>query len=178
MILILTILMLIQDSSTVQKTIYDFSKQTKPSGWLIINDGVMGGLSRGNISMDEEGNGMFWGHVSLENNGGFSLARLSMPAVDATGYTKIVLEVKGDSKRYQFRLKETKGQMHSYVHFFETSEEWQRIEIPFDVLRPAFRGRALNLPQYSGGQIEEIGLLVGNKAEEDFKIQIRTISLQ
>lgn len=170
--------MLIQDSSTLQKTIYDFSKETKPAGWLIINDGVMGGLSRGNITMDEEGNGLFWGHVSLENNGGFSLARLTLPTLDASGFSKIVLEVKGDSKRYQFRLKEKKGQMHSYVHFFETTGEWQTVVIPFEKLRPAFRGRTLNLPEYAGDQIEEIGLLIGNKNEEDFAIKIRKISLQ
>lgn len=178
MILILTLIMLIQDSSTMQKMIYDFSKEVKPTGWLIINDGVMGGLSRGNITMDEDGNGVFWGHVSLANNGGFSLARLTLPAMDVSGFSKIVLEVKGDSKRYQFRLKEKKGQMHSYVHFFETNGEWQSIEIPFEKLRPAFRGRTLNLPQYAGDQIEEIGLLIGNKSEEDFKIRIRTITLQ
>lgn len=178
MILILTLIILMQDSSTMQKMIYDFSKEIKPTGWLIINDGVMGGLSRGNITMDEEGNGVFWGHVSLENNGGFSLARLTLPSLDASGFSKIVLEVKGDSKRYQFRLKEKKGQMHSYVHFFETNGEWQSIEIPFEKLRPAFRGRTLNLPQYAGDQIEEIGLLIGNKSEEDFKLRIRTITLQ
>ncbi len=178
MILILTLIMLIQDSGTMQKTIYDFSKEVKPSGWMIINDGVMGGLSRGNISMDEDGNGLFWGHVSLENNGGFSLARLSVPTMEATGFSKIVLEVKGDSKRYQFRLKEKKGQMHSYVHFFETNGDWQTIEIPFEKLIPAFRGRTMNLPDFAGDQIEEIGLLVGNKKEEDFQIRIRTISLQ
>ena len=170
--------MLIQDSGTVQKTIYDFSKEVKPSGWMIINDGVMGGLSRGNISMDEEGNGMFWGHVSLANNGGFSLARLNLPALEASDFSKIVLEVKGDSKRYQFRLKEKRGQMHSYVHFFETSGEWETVEIPFDSLQPAFRGRKMDLPDFSGNQIEEVGLLIGNKKEEDFKILIRTISLK
>lgn len=170
--------MLIQDSSTVQKMIYDFSNEVKPTGWLIINDGVMGGLSRGNITVDEEGNGLFWGHVSLENNGGFSLARLSVPTLKASGYSKIVLEIKGDSKRYQFRLKQTKGQMHSYVFFFETNEDWQKIEIPFEEMQPAFRGRKLNLPDFDGDQIEEIGLLVGNKKEEDFEIRIRTITLQ
>ena len=178
MTLILTILMLIQDSRTVNQTLYDFTKQVKPTGWLIINDGVMGGLSRGNISLDESGNGLFWGHVSLENNGGFSLARLTLPTTNAQGYSKIVLEVQGDSKRYQFRLKEKKGQMHSHVHFFQTNGEWQRIEIPFEDLRPTFRGRTMNLPKYAGDQIEEIGLLIGNKQEEDFEIRIRSISLQ
>jgi hypothetical protein len=68
--------------------------------------------------------------------------------------------------------------MHSYVHFFETHGDWQTIEIPFDELVPAFRGRPMNLPDFAGDQIEEIGLLVGNKKEEDFQIRIRTISLQ
>ena len=68
--------------------------------------------------------------------------------------------------------------MHSYVHFFETNGEWQTIEILFEELRPTFRGRTLNLPEFAGEQIEEIGLLIGNKKEEDFKIKIRTISLQ
>ena len=178
MILILTLIMLIQDSSTVNKLIYDFSRDAKPTGWLIINDGVMGGLSRGHMSVDEDGNGLFWGHVSLANNGGFSLARLTLPTMDASEYSKIVLEVKGDSKRYQFRLKEKKGQMHSHVHFFETNGEWEKIEIPFEALRPTFRGRTLNMPKYAGDQIEEIGLLIGNKNEEDFQLRIRTISLQ
>ncbi len=170
--------MFMQSTGALKKTVYDFSKQTRPTGWLIINDGVMGGLSRGNISMDDQGNGLFWGHVSLDNNGGFSLARLSVPSLDASGFSKIILEVKGDSKRYQFRLKEKKGQMHSHVHFFQTHGDWERIEIPFEALTPSFRGRTLNLPQFSGNQIEEIGLLIGNKKEEDFEIRIRSITLQ
>ena len=146
--------------------------------WIIVNDGVMGGLSSSRFTDSDSSFATFTGELSLENNGGFSLARLSVPTMEAAGFSKIVLEVKGDSKRYQFRLKEKKGQMHSYVHFFETHGDWQTIEIPFEKLIPAFRGRTMNLPDFAGDQIEEIGLLVGNKKEEDFQIRIRTISLQ
>jgi len=167
-----------QNSDTSSTTLYDFSKVNRPSGWLIVNDGVMGGLSKGNISLDDDGNGLFWGHVSLANNGGFSLARLSLPTVSVQGKTKVVLELKGDKKKYQFRLKSRRGQMHSYVKTFQTNGEWERVEIPFEELMPKFRGRLLDLPVYAGDQVEEVGLLCGNKKEEDFKLAIRSISVE
>jgi hypothetical protein len=170
---------MITDEQNISPTIlYDFHDMDRASGWIIINDGVMGGLSKGNISLDSDGNGLFWGHVSLANNGGFSLARLSLSAVSVKGKTKVVLELKGDEKNYQFRLKNQRNQMHSYVKTFQTSGTWERIEIPFEELEPRFRGRHLNLPPFPADQIEEIGLLIGNKAEEDFQLTIRSISLE
>lgn len=167
-----------QNSNTSSITLYDFNEVSRPSGWLIVNDGVMGGLSKGNIGLDDEGNGLFWGRVSLANNGGFSLARLSLSPISVKGKNKIVLDIKGDKKKYQFRLKSKRGQMHSYVKTFETTGDWERVEIPFDELLPRFRGRLLDLPAYPAEQIEEIGLLIGNKVEEDFQLAIRSITLE
>ena len=65
---------MLQDSETKPKIIYSFDEHVQPNGWIIVNDGVMGGLSKGEMDMNEEGNGVFRGRVSLENNGGFSLA--------------------------------------------------------------------------------------------------------
>lgn len=178
LILFLTLMITTQNSKIKPMVLYDFSTVNKPRGWLIVNDGVMGGLSKGHMSLDDNGNGVFWGEVSLENNGGFSLARLSLPSLPVEGYSKVVIELKGDQKRYQFRLKSTRGQMHSYVKFFETSGEWERIEISFDELIPSFRGRALDLPDYPASQLEEIGLLIGNKTKEDFTLLIRSFTLE
>ena len=169
---------MLQDSETKPKIIYSFDEHVQPNGWIIVNDGVMGGLSKGEMDMNEEGNGVFRGRVSLENNGGFSLARLSLDSVGVQGYDKVVLNVKGDGKRYQFRLKNDKHQMHSYVKFFQTTGEWEKIEIYFSDLTPTFRGRILNLPKFSSDTIEEIGILIGNKKEEDFSIQINSITLE
>jgi hypothetical protein len=167
-----------QNSNTKSTVLYDFTDERKPNGWLIVNDGVMGGLSKGNITLDNDGNGMFWGHVSLANNGGFSLARLTLPSLTTEGYSKVVIQLKGDKKQYQFRMKSFRGQMHSYVKSFETSGKWEQIEIPFDELLPSFRGRRLDLPSYPADQLEEIGLLIGNKKEEDFKLLIRSIRIE
>ena len=158
--------------------LYDFRKAGKANGWTIVNDGVMGGLSKGSIGIDEQGNGIFRGTVSLENNGGFSLARLALEPVSAKGHRAISLVLQGDGKKYQIRLKSRKGQMHSYTRRFETSGEWERIEIPFEDLKPTFRGNKLDLPGYPADQIEEIGLLIGNKKQEEFKLAIRSIGLE
>ena len=56
--------------------IYDFNKNKNLRDWQIINDGVMGGLSFGRLRLSENGNGLFYGFVSLENYGGFTSVRL------------------------------------------------------------------------------------------------------
>ena len=56
-------------------TIFDFNKKADITNWTIVDDVVMGGRSSGNFYLNKEGNGVFEGRVSLENNGGFSSLR-------------------------------------------------------------------------------------------------------
>ena len=62
--------------------IYDFNKDSSRSDWRIINDGVMGGESQGKFYIDTEGNGIFEGTISLENNGGFSSVRYGFDKIN------------------------------------------------------------------------------------------------
>jgi len=50
---------------------FDFNHNTNISDWKIIDDVVMGGKSNGKFNIDSDGNGVFSGDVSLDNNGGF-----------------------------------------------------------------------------------------------------------
>ncbi len=43
--------------------------------WQVVNDGVMGGLSRGSVKVTEGHTLLFAGETSLRNNGGFSSIR-------------------------------------------------------------------------------------------------------
>jgi len=51
--------------------LFDFDNTTQSNAWRVVDDGVMGGLSAGNFEIDKNGNGRFYGTVSLDNNGGF-----------------------------------------------------------------------------------------------------------
>ena len=57
--------------------IYTFSPQMNIREWRIVNDGVMGGISRSSLTLTDIGNGKFSGHVSLANNGGFASIQLN-----------------------------------------------------------------------------------------------------
>ena len=48
--------------------LFDFNENTNPRDWRIIDDVVMGGISDGKFKIDENGNGVFFGRVSTENN--------------------------------------------------------------------------------------------------------------
>ena len=66
----------------------------------------------------------------------------------------------------------------SYIYEFETSGEWQSIEVPFNKMYPGFRGRRLNMPNYNGDQLGEIGFLIADKQEGQFELQIESVSLK
>ena len=157
--------------------IFDFEKNTDLTKWRIIDDVVMGGISRSKIAISKNGDGVFTGHVSLENNGGFSSLRYQFSNLNVSSYSKFIIRIKGDGKNYQFRVKSKLNEYHSYKYEFSTNKNWQTIEIPFKELKATFRGRLLNMPTFNNTVLEEIGFLISNKKEEDFQLEIDFIKL-
>jgi hypothetical protein len=157
--------------------IYDFDATSNLKDWQIVNDGVMGGVSNSRIDLTPNHHAKFSGHVSLENYGGFASVMLRTSVDIQTEQKFIVLKVKGDGKTYQFRLKGSARQSHSYIQSFSTNGQWQTIKLPLQKFEPSFRGRRLDLPNFNFSTIEEVRFLIGNKKEEDFELLIDSISL-
>jgi NADH dehydrogenase [ubiquinone] 1 alpha subcomplex assembly factor 1 len=158
--------------------IYDFQKDAATTNWRVVDDGVMGGLSQGKLQVDDEGHGVYSGTVSTENNGGFSSLRYRFDAIEASENQSVVLRIKGDGKKYQFRVKDKLNEYHSYIYDFQTNGEWQTIEIPLAEMTPSFRGRKLSIPNFNHTQIEEIAFLIGNKKAESFELKIDKIEVK
>jgi hypothetical protein len=159
-------------------TIFEFSKQSNISSWRVVDDVVMGGVSSGNFEINEKGNGLFTGKISLDNNGGFSSLRYRFDKINVEKFSKVILKIKGDGKKYQFRVKDNSQNDYSYLQTFETSNEWELVEINLSEMYPAFRGRNLEMSNFSSTEIEEITLLFGNKKEETFQLEISKIYLE
>lgn len=159
------------------KEIYRFSTKTNLREWRIVNDGVMGGISKSSFLISNEGHGQFSGHVSLENNGGFASIQLNQSTTIPDESKYIVLRVKGDGKQYEFRLKNDLYQSVSYVHPFKTSGEWETIRLAIGEFYPQYFGQKLNRPNFNYKNIEQISFLISNKKEEDFKLLIDNISI-
>ena len=138
----------------------------------------MGGKSSGTFKLSAEGHGVFEGAISLENNGGFSSVRYRFEKILIREYTKIILKIRGDGKKYQFRIKPNSDDYYSYISPFSTTGEWQEIQILLKDMYPSFRGRKLDQPNFSNDYIEEITFLIGNNSQEEFKLLIDKIVLK
>ncbi len=171
------LLSLCLSTTSTMHTIYTFSTQTNITEWQIVNDGVMGGLSNSSMVLTDDGHGQFSGHVSLANNGGFASVQLNT-TIKLAEEKFIVLRIKGDGKRYEFRLKGDALQSESYVHQFATSGDWENIKLPIREFYPQFRGRKLNIPNFNFKTIEQLSFLITNKQEEDFTLLIDWIGLE
>lgn len=171
------LLLIMMSIFTNPSMLYDFNASSDLSGWRVVLDGVMGGISDGDLSINEKGNAVFKGQVRLEYNGGFSMVQYSFDQKDVSAFSHVRLRVKGDGKKYQFRAKSDAYQRFSYITHFETTGEWQEIEIPLSELYPAFRGMTLNMPNYPGEELAQIAFLIGNKKAEAFELEIDNIAL-
>lgn len=160
------------------KTIFDFNSKKDLNNWSVVDDTVMGGMSNGTFQLSQDGHGVFAGYVTTENNGGFSSVRYGFEKMSVEGYSKVVIKLKGDGKDYQFRIKASQRDYHSYINEFSTSGEWEEIVINLKEMYPSFRGRKLNIPNFSGDSIEEVAFLIGNKKKESFRMVIDKIELK
>lgn len=161
----------------VQMTLFDFSSKADISGWEIVDDVVMGGRSDGTFYLSTEGNGVFSGKVSLENNGGFSSVRYDLEDLDIEACDTFVLKVKGDGKRYQFRAKTRRYDRQSYISYFETTGDWQEVILPMNEMYPSFRGMRLNMDNFPGKRLGQISFLIGNQCTETFMLEIDEIKV-
>jgi uncharacterized surface protein with fasciclin (FAS1) repeats len=145
-------------------------------GWQTVLDGVMGGLSTGRIEPGDGGTMRFSGELSLENNGGFSQVRTSIPEGLFAGARGLLLRVKGDGRTYQCDLRSSQLRLMAgaYQRTFETvAGEWTEIELPFgEFVANSFGRRVRNAPDLDPATIESAGITLADKKEGPFAIEV------
>lgn len=155
--------------------LFDFSATADEPAWIAVNDGVMGGVSRGGARLSD-GRLLFKGVLSLENNGGFSSIRSGGPTRDLSAANVIVLRVKGDGRTYRLQLAtnaEFRRSRISYQAEFPTKAgAWTEVAVPLASLIPQFRGQKLSGPPLDRTRIEEIGLSLSDGNPGPFALEI------
>jgi monofunctional biosynthetic peptidoglycan transglycosylase len=158
------------------RTLVELPEETTDR-WQVVNDGVMGGLSRSEISFDESG-ATFEGDVSLRNDGGFASVRTLLPETDLSRWDGIALRVEGGGRTFQLRiLTDDAGDGVAYRARFETPVEGARqVRIPFRTLEPTWRGRVV--PDHGPldpAQIRQIGFLIADGQAGPFRLRVEWI---
>lgn len=143
--------------------------------WQVVNDGVMGGVSRSGLSVSDQATGVFAGQLSLANNGGFASVRKVLEVSDLSGCDGLEIRVMGDGRTYQLRLRTDGGfDGVAYATSFATQDgQWLTIALPFDRFLPTFRGRILSgQPPLATDSIAQIAFMLADKQAGPFRLEI------
>lgn len=169
----------IQSAASI-KLLLNFRDINDSGRWMVVNDGVMGGVSRSTVNLHNDGYLIFAGNVSTDYGGGFASIRTDYKNWGIGKHEGLILRVKGDGKTYQFRcrLGNNMNQI-AYRHYFQTNnDEWQEIILPFKDFLPTYRGRVLNnFAELDPNQIKYLGVMISDKQVGDFKLEIDWIGV-
>ncbi len=155
------------------------SQENEMFGWRIVNDGVMGGLSKGKMEMTGEGTMKFWGDLSTKNNGGFSMMTSQKVDLNLSNDLGLLVKVRGDGRAYTARLTTDaryRGMEVSFSADFKTKAgQWARAKIPFSDFRGSFRGMDLPKMKFDPAMVERVGILIGDKKDAPFNLEVASI---
>lgn len=154
------------------------SQSQELNNWVIVNDTVMGGRSFANLVMAEQGL-RFEGVLSLANNGGFASIRRIKNNGQWHPNKPLKLNVMGDGRVYQFRLRTDKtfdGIAYS-VRFQTQAGVATSHTFSVDDFTPQWRGRkVIGAAPLQFSDITQIGVLLGDKREGRFELVIKDVS--
>jgi len=176
---LLSFLMLAVTSTTFANIkLLDSSVKFSSLNWNIVNDTVMGGRSSSRWLSNSSSTSTFEGFLSLQNNGGFASVRHDLEKIDLTNTEGIYLKVKGDGRKYQFRIRSQASRWANYSQEFKTKGgKVQTFYLPYKDFKAGWRGRSItDLPVLTGKDIKGIGLFLGDKIEGEFKLEVTDIA--
>ena len=137
----LMLLLIPLPAATEEIMVEDF-RLAPETRWRFFTDGVMGGVSAGQVSFVEE-NGQaharMTGSVSTKNNGGFIQMRTALPDGMPKDKTGVRLVVRGNNQRYFVHLR-TSGTVLPWQYYqagFEVTGDWATVRLPLDAFRPS-----------------------------------------
>ena len=155
-------------------TLFTFDTVTE-SPWTVVNDGVMGGRSRGAVAV-RGGTLRFTGEL-VTQGGGFTLTRAPCQA-NLTGQAGVELRVRGSGRRFQVEIDDGTrrfGRNVSRRADFDTSTAWTVVRVPFTALRSTIFGRAVSAPPIDLGHIQNIGLYMADGQDGPFALEVDSI---
>jgi NADH dehydrogenase [ubiquinone] 1 alpha subcomplex assembly factor 1 len=160
-------------------TAFAFDGTAVEPTWVVVNDGVMGGVSSSKVGVTK-GVLRWSGRVRLENNGGFaSMRSVGLPkgtnAALASG-SSIVVRVRGTATTFNLTL-QTPGQWY-WAQITPSTDGWSTVTIPYARILPRTRfGEPIDGDAYAGQSLSNVGVIITNGKAETFKLEIDSITV-
>ena len=161
----------------VQQDLASFQTADSATLWNSVNDGVMGGVSKGGVKRTNEGTLLFSGELSLENNGGFASIRTAERKLDLSEMSAILVKARGDGRTYWVELR-TSGQMGASSYRADlptTAGEWREIRVPLADFKLQAFGRALPIKALNPAAVASVGFTLADKKAGPFSLEIESV---
>jgi len=173
----LALVPLVNMHAAADKIIFDFQTVTDTAAWQVVNDDVMGGVSRSRFGVTN-GVALFRGELSLENNGGFASVRSLPTRHGLAGCNTFVIRVRGDGRRYKFTARVARS-LNSPIYqaaFTTKNGDWEEHRLLAAQFLPTFRGRVLSgEPALDLAKVTSVGFLISDKQEGPFQLEVAWI---
>ncbi len=172
--IVVALISLFMVTSSIDPFQFDFGKGKSGEDWWVINDGVMGGLSKGKAEMKE--NSLFFaGTISLENNGGFTSFRAPYERMNLSGYTTMEVRYKSTGRTCAISLDQsTRFWLPNHKLKLPLSEDWKTIKIALTDLDEFRMGKKTGrtMSEDEAASVIRVGIITDSKDPGQFEFEI------
>lgn len=147
--------------------------------WLIVNDGVMGGLSNGAVDITDSVM-RFTGDV-VTQGGGFTSVRLRLDGDELEGSNRVDLRVRADDRTYGLTFEDEARIGPRFVSYQADLilddvgldvDGWQVVSLSYDQLRPSVFGQAVDAEPFTPEQAVEVGIIIADGVDGPFALDV------
>ncbi len=170
-------LLALQAYAADEKSIAAFKDPGSADSWTSVNDGVMGGVSKGGFKRTDEGTLLFSGNLSLENNGGFASIRTKPNPMDLSGMNAVVVKAKGDGRTYwvEMRVSRQMGASSYRADLPTTAGKWTEVTVPIKDFKLQAFGQTLPSKPINLAKVESIGFTLADKNAGPFELEVEYV---
>lgn len=154
--------------------LFDFEGGTA-SNWTIVNDGVMGGRSKG---FREIAGGILRFEGTLVTRGGGFTSVRTPHRVDLSGFDGIEMRVRGNGRSFEVEIND--GQRYGRRNVsrrigFETAEQWRVVRAPFSDVRSTVFGEPVDVPPIDLQTVEQFGFYILDGIDGPFWLEVDVV---
>ncbi len=169
------------DGAVEDTVLFDFADAEEAERWRVVNDGVMGGKSEGEVRFDD-GTMRFAGEI-VTDGGGFSSVRRSLEPGELAGAEAVRLRVKSDGRGYRVSFRDGTrvrwgGEVMHAADLDAGEDGWREATVKFDDLKASFHGRDADVKLFDPAKANEIGVILADGEDGEFLLEVEWIKTE
>jgi len=161
--------------SSQEQSRINFEGRSEQRLWAAVNDGVMGGLSSGGPSFEQDVL-VFSGNINT-NGGGFSSIRRPVARGEYAGAKSVTMRIKTDGRAYNIRFRTNvtyRGRRISFQKRLPQTEagQWSEVTLTLDNMRASLFGRRVMGAKFIPADIIETGFILADGQDGPFRLEV------